>query len=83
MDGEHDHGRTLRIWPLGALAAEKALTGRCGAVEGALALREHGGRAAGALLGGALALASIALLLRILQLQRQLPPRLAQLCCKR
>jgi len=73
---------TLGIRPPGASATQKALAGRCGAVEGALAFRKHIRRAVGPLLLGCLALAGLALLLRILQLQRQLPPGLLQLCCE-
>lgn len=73
---------TLRVGPPGAPAAQQPLAGRGRLIESALAFREHT-CAAIALLVASLALPRLALLLRILQLQGQLAPALAQLCCKR
>ena len=72
---------TLCVGPLRPSAAQEPLARRCRGVKGALAIWEHvSSAAAGALLGAGPALARLALLLRVLQLQRQLPPALAQLC---
>ena len=71
----------LRVGRLRPSAAQEPLARRCRGIKGALAVREHvSGAAAGALPGAGLALPCLALLLRVLQLQRQLPPALAQLC---
>lgn len=72
---------TCSIRPPGAAAAQEALAGGRRAVECARAFGEHARSAAArALLDSSLGLARLALLLSVLQLQRQLPPALAQLC---